>query len=925
MTPAAMPARDSSRLHLRCIIEVAAASARRAPVLPSGVRYALLAGLVLSTRAHADDPRDLFGLGGGKQAAQVTCDDAKLLGCATASDDLDPVSPYATRTWLPATYLLKLPVADSRADAVAHFATGVSRDEAGLAIGGASGLENRWTIEGAPADGVRTGSHDTRVPLTFIRGILVQTGGFAARDRTSTGGTIDIQLLRGTPQHEVQAHVWAGLHADATRRELAANSFQLRRLFVDAGPDVSASLVATGPLPRVLGGKAWYAAGIAPALAFTDFTWQTSRLVDRDGDQRIDGFPGIVDLESIGTAHERTLDYLVPMMARVGWERGPHSVELTLIGHANRDTSMLANATQQAAGIDRTGYTGDAIATWTGSWKAARARIQVAWHRNVRDETAHDARAADPAQFLSIYVPATLPEDSLLASKCYDRDPTNPIPGEPDDDYPGIPNCPIPFGFFASGGAGLLTDSTADRPTTTADIAHRFGRHVVRAGGTFEDSRLVQESRYTGGALVRSLFPDHTDTQRFYDGVCSSFTIIEPETRCEYKDSQTLRYRTRYTAAFLEDTFEPVPKLRVDGGLRWELMWVGTELHMSREYAPRLGVAYELWEGSRLWASMGRSFVMLPAGLGPTVIARNHTARDVEFGLGPSRSLQPGNVFEVADGLRPAAQDEATAGIEYGVPKILRAAAWVQGRTLRRGYETVIYGDSGLAAFDNPGRHPEEAPAERNAITFAAEAMIAPSPKMTVRATYLFNRTTGSWTGPFDPRQGANLFDGDDWDDSSGNIYGRLPTDAGHRFAFEIERRGRVRGIEWLAAARLTTQSGRPRSVLGIADGGVIYLLQRGDNGRNELVSQANVRLGARWKRTEVTLDIFNLFDHRTPTLVDELYAQGDMAPINGGEARDLVWLKTSDGDPVARRTAYGLPLSYQSPIAVTLGVHQTF
>lgn len=889
------------------------------------MRYALLAGMVLSTHAHAGDPRDLFGLGNRKQAEQVNCDDAKTLGCATATDDYDPVSPYATRTWLPSSYLLKLPVADARADAVAHFATGTSRDEAGLAIGGASGLENRWTIEGAPADGVRTGSHDTRVPLTFIRGILIQTGGFAARDRASTGGTIDVQLLRGTPAHELQAHVWAGVHGEATRRDLATNSFQLRRLFIDAGPNASASVVATGPLPKLFGGSTWYAAGIAPALAYTDFEWQAARLVDRDNDELIDGFPGVVDLEPIATTSERTLDYLVPVMARAGWQRGPHSVELTLIGHANRDTGMLANATQQAAGIDRTGYTADAIATWTGSWNAARARVQVAWHRNVRTESAHDSRAANRVQLLSIYIPQMLDEDPRLAAQCYDRDPTNPIPGEPADDFPGIPNCPIPFGFFASGGAGQLTDSTADRPTTTAEIARRFGRHVVRAGGTLEDSRLVLDSRFTGGAIVRSLFPDHTDTQRFYDGICSSFTIIEPETRCEYKDSQTLRYRTRYTAAFLEDTFEPVPKLRVNGGLRWELMWVGTELHLSREYAPRLGAAYELFEGTRVWASMGRSFVMLPAGLGPTVISRNHTARDVEFGLGPSRTINPGNTFLVADGIQPAAQDEFTTGIEFGVPKILRLAAWAQGRSLRRGYETVSYGDSGLAAFDNPGRRREEAPARRDALTLAAEAMIAPSPKMTVRATYLFNRTEGSWTGPFDPRQGANLFDGDDWDDSSGNIYGLLPTDAGHRFAFEIERHGRFNNVEWLAAARLTTQSGRPRSVLGAADGGVIYLLQRGDAGRNELVSQANVRVGARWRRTEVTLDVFNLFDHRTPTLVDEIYASGDMAPINGGTDEDLVWLKTSGGDPVRRRTAYQLPLSYQPPIAVTLGVQQTF
>ena len=872
------------------------------------MRYALLAGLVLIGQAHADSPRDLFGIGKDKKVEKASCDDGKTLGCSNALDDFDPVSPYAVRTWLPSSYLLKLPVADARADSVVQLATGASRDEAGPAFGGATGLENRWTIDGAPADNART------------------------------GGTIDVQLLRGTPEHEIRAYAWAGVHGEATRRDIAINAYQLRRGFVDAGPDFSASVVGTGPLPSLLGGKTWYAAGIAPALAFTDFEWKAARLVDRDDNGIVDGFPGVIDLEPIETTSERTLDYLVPIMLRTGWDRGPHAIELTLIGHANRDTAMLSLATKQAAGIDREGYVGDAIATWRGSWKRTHARVQAAWHRSVRIESTHDSKAADIPQQLTVFIPNPLPEDPTLSSKCYDRDTTNPIPDEPADDFTKIPNCPIPFGFFASGGAGLLTDSYADRPTVTADVAHRIDHHVLRAGGTFEDSRLVLESAFTGGALVRSLFPGHTDTQRFFDGVCSSFTPTEPETRCEFAAGQTLRYRTRYTAAYAEDTFEPWPRVRVNGGLRWELMWVGTQLHLSREWAPRMGVAWDLADhlgvcepcNARAWASLGRSFVMLPAGLGPTVIGRNRTARDVSLDLGTpppitSRTINSGPAFAVAEGIKPAAQDEATVGIEFGLPKILRATLWAQGRTVRRGYETVTFGDSGLAAFDNPGRRPEEAPADRNALTLAFETMIAPSPKMTFRVTYLYNRTEGSWAGPFDPRQGANLYAGEDWDDSTGNIYGRLPTDAGHRVGFELERHGKVSTVEWLAAARLTTQSGRPRSVLGDADGGTVYLLQRGTAGRGELVSQVNVRAGARWRNVDVTLDVFNLFDRRTPTNLDEVYTTGDVAPIVGGSDEDLVWLKTGDGDPVRRRTAYRLPFSYQPPIAATLGIRATF
>ncbi len=170
-------------------------------VLPSGVRrcsalLVSLAGVIAhASIARADDPRELFGFGKQPGNEPVSCADGKSLGCASATDPLDPVSPYALRTWLPASYLLKLPVADGRHDGVAHYAVGASRDEAGPAFGGATGLENRWTIEGAPADSMRTGGGDTRVPLTFMARLLVTAGGFAARDRTSTGGTIDVELV----------------------------------------------------------------------------------------------------------------------------------------------------------------------------------------------------------------------------------------------------------------------------------------------------------------------------------------------------------------------------------------------------------------------------------------------------------------------------------------------------------------------------------------------------------------------------------------------------------------------------------------------------------------------------------------------------------------------------------------------------------
>ncbi|HEU0033273.1 MAG TPA: hypothetical protein VFQ53_21720 [Kofleriaceae bacterium] len=914
-------------------------------------RCALLASLLVGRVAHADEPappppedpraafglspkppapaptgddaRDVFGLS-PKVAKRASCEDGRTLGCTAATDPFDPVSPFATKTWLPASYLLRLPVSDARHDQVVPFATGATRDDAGPAFAGATGLENAWTVEGAPIENLRTGAVETRIPLTFMTGMLVEAGGFAARDRVGLGGAIDVELVRGGDHHEVEAHAWAGITGDGRERPIARGAYQLRRIDVEAGPETSLSVVGKGPLPSVLEGRAWYAAGVAPALSRTDFAWRAARLVDVDQDGIPDGFPGTIALETIEDTDRRTIDYVIPAMARVGWQRGRHDVTLTLLSNTTRDSFFLANATRQAAGIRRGAQILDGIAAWRGTWPNTRARVLLAWHRSDRHERAADDDAAAIPQLLTAYVPAALADDPVLAGACSDG------AGDP---YPMIPNCPVPFGFFASDGAGTLVDTVGDRPTATASIAHRRGDHVIRAGATLEDTRLVTTTSYTGGELDRSILDGHLDRQRFLQpaGACEEV----PGTPCAYADSYELAYRTRYTAAYAEDTFSPVPRLRMNGGLRWELMWVGPRLHFSNQWAPRLGVTLDVLGNGALvwWASMGKSFAMLPAGLGPTVIARNETVRDVSLGgMDVDRNIDRGAVYGVADGIAPASQDEQITGLVAGVPDALRGTLWIQHRSLRRGLDNVLSNPvTGEATFDNPGRD-GRTPASREALVIAAEAFLAPTPKLSFRATWSYTRAVGSWTGPFDPRQGAVLYGGTDWDLDATNLDGRLPSDAGHRLAFEGERRGKWRGIEVAVATRLAVASGRFRNVLGDSDLGIVQLLPRGAGGRLPMTSQANVRLAASWHAYDLTLDVFNVFDRRDVLATNDIYAGGQVHPISGGSYEDLIFAKnesTSDAGSTAmtasRRSAYGLPTQFQAPVSVVLGLHHAF
>jgi hypothetical protein len=881
-------------------------------------RRALLAGLVAGSTAvahaaWADPPRDLrdeFGLS-KPPTAPTGCDDGLAFHCAIATDPLGDATPYALSSWLPVSALSRLPVGAATHDGVASYALGASRDAAGVVLGGATGLDNRWTIDGAPADNVRTGGADTRLPLAFLEGVLVTAGGFSARDRASVGGTIDARLKRGTAQDELSAEAWLELARAGRERPLAEGSYLVRRLSFDPGPRATASLVATGPLAALgarLGGSAWYAAGIAPSLGTTRLVWRAGRLVDADGDGVPDTAGGDLAVETIEQTSERAFDYAVPAMARLGLDRGPHRVELSLVGTVQRDARFLPGATLAAAGIDRTTFTGDAIATWRGVWPATRARVQASWHRSDRRESARHPAAAGIPQLLTGYIPARLRDDPELAAACDDT--------SPDDPWKQITNCPVQGALFASGGAGPLTDSVGDRPTISADLTHRIAGNVIRAGATFEDTRLITTTSFTAHELQLALAPDELDHRRFYDGNCSD-VLSEP---CDYASGSRLNYRTRYAAAYAEDTYSLAPGLTVNGGLRWELMWVGAGLQFSHELAPRAGMVWDPLGGgrSRLWTSVGRTFAMLPAGLGVTLIQRDPTVDDFEIAGVAARLHDAGRVFRIAPGIRAVAQDEVTLGGEVALAGALRATLWFQGRYIGHGLETTPSG------FDNPGDNGDPA-ATRETEIVAAALELARARNVAIRAGVMWGRTVGTWTGPYDPRQGANLLQSPDWDSDATNLDGRLPGDPGGRVFVEAEHQGTLGPVAFAVATRLTVGSGRPRNVLANGLDGIVELLPRGSAGRAPLISQANLRLAARWRGVTMTLDVFNLFDRRDVTNLDEVYTDDTVSPISGGSASDLVFLKDAAGHPAQRRAGFQLPTAFQDPLSVSLGVHKAF
>jgi hypothetical protein len=168
------------------------------------------------------------------------------------------------------------------------------------------------------------------------------------------------------------------------------------------------------------------------------------------------------------------------------------------------------------------------------------------------------------------------------------------------------------------------------------------------------------------------------------------------------------------------------------------------------------------------------------------------------------------------------------------------------------------------------------------------------------------------------------LYTSTDYQGETENLVGRLPTSLSHRFYMEAERRGRLGRVALAASTRLLFASGTPRDVMGVGgDGLPLYIIPRGAGGDNPNVSQVNVRVAATWRGFTATLDLLNLFDQRPATQTNSFYSEGPVRGISGGSYSDLVFLRTTNGDPAERLPTYAVAQAYQSPFSVVLGVHR--
>ncbi len=887
------------------------------------------AGLALATLvagpARADEPRTppapraRFGLGeatrppppnrhlfelGAAPARPATCEEARSLPCPSGPEAAE-AAPAAVTTRRSAARLARLPLGDADLDDAAGLVVGAGRDDLGPFFAGATGAEHRWLLDGAPIESARSGALATRVPLAFLDAVTVTTGGFSARDAATTGAVIDATLREGGERTRAVGAVWLG--AGLTPRPLprARGEYRPFEGRLEDLRTLSAVAVGDGTLAQVGGARLWWAAGVAPRLDDQSLIRDAFRRVDRDGDGGPDtDRTGRLVHERIGTLDRDGLGYSVPVLARLGLRGAHQQLALTALVTAGRELRWTPMAEDSAAGVERELRGADVSATWRGRWGATAARAQASWHRDGREEAAH--AGGDPPSIGYAYVPAPSPGltagDAAVRAAC--------------EAGGAFASCPIETGYYATGGVGRTIDTVQDRPRVTAELTHTLAEHTLSLGVSGEDARLRLRNRFSGGFLRQQL-----GEGAFLDYRLVAIDIAGTDTcgvgiACRWLDVHERTIRTRHAALWLADTWRPGPAIAVEYGVRGETSRIGESVRVH-DVLPRLGAAWDfLGKGrARGYAGWGRYAALLPAGAGERIFGGPSVYQEITFGDQRATGLAVPDDLPVYGQPRGVRIDEALAGVEVGLADVARVGGWARHRHLGRTLED----DQGQLTT---GGHLTGVRATRDLTELAITAENAPTAQVHVRAGYAWSRLRGNWPGPWDPFEGLTLYTSSLFAAAPTNATGPLPGDQPHRFFAELAGGGHAWGFALEASVRATAASGRAISTRGRGET-LAFLLPRGSGGRLPTVAQTNLHLGARRGRVAVMLDVFNLFDRRGVTAVDELYTPDAQQPIAGGDASDLVFLKDAGSDGQAPRTSgrYGQATRYQVPLAVHLGV----
>jgi hypothetical protein len=212
------------------------------------------------------------------------------------------------------------------------------------------------------------------------------------------------------------------------------------------------------------------------------------------------------------------------------------------------------------------------------------------------------------------------------------------------------------------------------------------------------------------------------------------------------------------------------------------------------------------------------------------------------------------------------------------------------------------------------------------------------------QASYTWSQLHGNYPGLFRPETGQldpNILSDFDLISLLDNRTGLLPYDRTH--AIKIFGAKEVNFSKDLSASLGLSYRGNSGTPINYLGGHVDYgegegfVLPRGSAGRTPWVNNIDSNIGVNYRINKTntlsfSLDVFNVFNFQTATLVDENYTYKAVLPVKDGTPADLpgkVIVVSDDGErPMTDDDVnqnFKKPTQYQSPRQVRFGIRYTF
>jgi hypothetical protein len=765
--------------------------------------------------------------------------------------------------------------------AITRLAAGVTTDIFGPTFLGSSSAENSYIIDGLNTTGVDTGVEGKSLNTDFIQEVQVQTGGLNAEAGRLTGGSLNVITKSGGNTFHSDVFGFGqggGLQAaNSTASKLSQWQTTLTNTahLADYGGDLGGFLVKD---------KLW-------------FFGAYDRVNQRDEATIIRPLtsPGSPSLGSTVPA-DITKNLFA---AKLTWKPSQnHTITGSVIGDPNTRSGAV--------------FTTDNGLTFTINGPAST------WQGTL-DQGGVDSIAHYDGIFGS----------SLLLSGMVSQHREKVQYGGPGSTTAELLNQTV-TPTQSSGGFGVYDNQNFRRNVVKGGLTKYWGSHTIKAGGDYEDISATVD-RFEGGAgqRVYELIQKSTGfiyyRHRYYvNDLATGFSRTDPST-WQILDPLIATPQTTNGSVYAQDSYKPISNVSINYGVRWERQHVlGRDstagFALNQNWAPRIGVVWDPTKTgkSKVYFNFGRFYENIPQDInirafgGETQAFAYNLSADPSnttpmLGLPSKNSLLGGSSEPVDPNLKGQYINEWIGGFEYEA--LPNTTVGIRGtyRNLGRVIEDFLVPSSGeyfianpgegtlgqSLAFYNGGSAPSPA-AERKSKTLEFSLHKRFSNNWQLLASYVFSKLDGNYDGTFQQSTGQldpNINSAFDYADFLVNAQGELSNEHKHQVKLDgnyIVSGGPLNGLQiggsfhWL--------SGTPLTAYGYSFAYAnweYYLTPRGSMGYGPSDYEADVHLGypikmGRSTKATVVMDVFNIFNRQSATMLDQRYNLVPDGPCGG-------------------------------------------